>query len=970
MWGFQGNSEQMQVQVRTLLADRDLFDFLCRKSFNKFDTEGHGALSLPAVAPLIQSLRQAAGLATSAEAEYSIWRRHCDPVMNHMTVDNFLPFAKNLLQDFLDECQRQADARRQAAVHRPSIDIAPPQRTERRPAPPPPNAENVSPPPAVQNAAEATGAPATNVATRPPSDSVAATSSVAGADSAVAGPDPGSDTMHGATEVAAVVPANAGSAEMSEQADAKPAAVVQDPRSSPPPPSGGSAKASGAPPSDRQGSKKAFLKVPGTEGASALAPSKPASPAASPKSGMLPGPAVIVTPPPELDLGPSADPAKQPDAWADPDPLLAQSYSLLPREAVANCPNIPEKDHYFEERKTVLSSLEAALQVANRLVDEAEASSRLFEDPEFGPRPGDPSAAKDLYRNDPLPAEETKSLPKVEDVEWLRPSEIRPARRLGLTGQLCRLMPGVFHDGWLLGALGVLSMRRDTIFGAAVSAPEEPLGIFPQVFWNPRFRRHGLYCCRFNKYGQWLYVIVDDRLPVMRTGHAPLFAQGFDSAGEASLLWPALVEKAYAKLHCGYSSLWSGFVDDALEDMTSWPTEKLQVSRYTSSATEGALGPTTRKTSDLGTLWDLLSKELKDKSIVACSKVDTARAASEAMEKFGQQIHVDAQSIGLAPSPEGDIVGTGLLRNSAYAVLLLQEVQTSDGEKVRLVRLRDVLGCGGGGGLGWRGRWSDNGGEWTKDAAIASALSITCGSQFLVPVGPATSEDAPVCKRPQLPLWRCEGDGNSTHDGTFVMLFSDFAQVFSHVQICRAITPGAGWTTLCLDGCWTSASCGGTPVPVRDPVLATLEDWGRNPQCRFTFLPSAEAGDTADEVDALVLLMQADARLRPGSAFPFEGHHLDMFLCASRLDEPGQRLPAFDKERVVRPPSSLSRRRAVLLKNRFRIPGSYALVPSTWEPRLPDDANGSAAFRLLICVRCHKDRFSVDAPTEEGWRQL
>jgi len=40
-------------------------------------------------------------------------------------------------------------------------------------------------------------------------------------------------------------------------------------------------------------------------------------------------------------------------------------------------------------------------------------------------------------------------------------------------------------------------------------------------------------------------------------------------------LWVPLIEKAYAKLHGCYESLISGFIDDALSDLTGFVAEKL-----------------------------------------------------------------------------------------------------------------------------------------------------------------------------------------------------------------------------------------------------------------------------------------------------------------------------------------------------------------------------------------------------------
>lgn len=100
-------------------------------------------------------------------------------------------------------------------------------------------------------------------------------------------------------------------------------------------------------------------------------------------------------------------------------------------------------------------------------------------------------------------------------------------------------------------------MSEDELFGRP-SGYEEPLGVYPRVFWDSEFRRRGLYCFKFSKQGQWKYVIVDDRLPFHRKTSQPLFshAVGIDSTPH---VWIALIEKAYAKLHgtyfpCGWVS--------------------------------------------------------------------------------------------------------------------------------------------------------------------------------------------------------------------------------------------------------------------------------------------------------------------------------------------------------------------------------------------------------------------------------
>ena len=64
-------------------------------------------------------------------------------------------------------------------------------------------------------------------------------------------------------------------------------------------------------------------------------------------------------------------------------------------------------------------------------------------------------------------------------------------------------------------------------------------------------------------------MIIDDRVPCIDDN--PVFG----SCKDPLETWVPMIEKAYAKLHGCYEALISGFIDDALTDLTGFVAEKL-----------------------------------------------------------------------------------------------------------------------------------------------------------------------------------------------------------------------------------------------------------------------------------------------------------------------------------------------------------------------------------------------------------
>jgi len=254
--------------------------------------------------------------------------------------------------------------------------------------------------------------------------------------------------------------------------------------------------------------------------------------------------------------------------------------------------NLSYKDYelkdsdYFNGCKSILMSEKAALARVTAIVKELGDSKR-FVDNDFGPKDqNDLKGSTDaIYKEGKIP---TLGYPEPETIAWLTADEIceggPPPQFIDAGAGAGDVKQGTIGDCWFVSALSVLVTRDELLTGGRAgmkydkdmiidkeTASSLSLGVWPSIFH--RHRLQGIYVLRFFKNFEWIYVIVDDRLPVDKTTKKLVFGKCINQHE----LWVPLIEKAYAKLHGCYEQLISGYIDEGIFDLTGFQPEKILI---------------------------------------------------------------------------------------------------------------------------------------------------------------------------------------------------------------------------------------------------------------------------------------------------------------------------------------------------------------------------------------------------------
>ncbi|XP_053478742.1 calpain-5a [Ictalurus furcatus] len=286
---------------------------------------------------------------------------------------------------------------------------------------------------------------------------------------------------------------------------------------------------------------------------------------------------------------------------------------------------------------------------------QCQQNGRLFEDPLF------PAEDRSLFFQGN----------HFGRVIWKRPKELCEDPHLFVNGISAHdLQQGQLGNCWFVAACSSLA-SREALWHKVIpdwkdqewqkDKPEDYVGIFHFRFW---------------RFGEWVDVVIDDRLPTTN-GHL-MYCHSNDS----NEFWSALVEKAYAKIYGCYEALDGGNTADALVDFTGGISEPIDLVEGRFNQDEEARNQ----------LFERVLKVHHRGGLISCSIRATSQADMEAR------------------------LDCGLVKGHAYAVTDVHKVRLGQGllaffksEKLTMIRMRNPWGE-----KEWNGPWSDSSEEWKK----------------------------------------------------------------------------------------------------------------------------------------------------------------------------------------------------------------------------------------------------------------
>ncbi|XP_051723019.1 calpain-14 [Ctenopharyngodon idella] len=233
-------------------------------------------------------------------------------------------------------------------------------------------------------------------------------------------------------------------------------------------------------------------------------------------------------------------------------------------------------------------------------------------------------------------------------VVWKRPHELVPNPVYIVQGtSRFDFIQGRLGNCWFLASVGALTFQKrlmKQVIQDDQNFSVDYAGIFHFKFW---------------RFGSWVDVVIDDKLPTIDGQLA------FVQSKTPNEFWPALLEKAYAKVCGSYAAMDAGNISEAITDFTGGPHMTIKLSDASDK------------------LWDTMRRASQSESLMGCGTPG-----------------------GQAGLLQNNVLPNGLVEMHAYTVTGVAEV-VCGGRPVKLVRIFNPWGKGE-----WNRDWSDRSPLW------------------------------------------------------------------------------------------------------------------------------------------------------------------------------------------------------------------------------------------------------------------
>ena len=243
-----------------------------------------------------------------------------------------------------------------------------------------------------------------------------------------------------------------------------------------------------------------------------------------------------------------------------------------------------------------------------------------------------------------------------------------------------RMTSQVIHNRgyvYLIDALNTLSVQP---------------GLVWRLFERKKTPREGIYPVWLNVNGEWQNIVVDDQVPIFGDRDSKTKFFFTSPTNHQKEIWHVLLEKAVAKVYGGFERLHCGLESWMMRDLTGAPHITYDVPYIPPNKQIKK-----REMEHMDAFWQKLFRRLRKGYVMSVEPRKPTQIESLNNKK-------------LKIANKKYYMSNGLYSGHNYAIVTIREVIDSQGNKDRIIKLRNPWM-----GEIWEGKWSHNSDLWTDE---------------------------------------------------------------------------------------------------------------------------------------------------------------------------------------------------------------------------------------------------------------